>query len=241
MNTAATVLVVDDEPKIRDVLKAYLEGNGYRALTAGNGNEALKTFEQNPVSLVLLDLMLPDISGEEVCRKIRDISAVPIIMLTAKTEEEHIIHGLSIGADDYVAKPFRPRQLMARIAAALRRAGVIETLIQGRTGKLYRSGDLEVNTENRIVTKHEKPVDLTPNEFKILALLISRPEKIFTRDEIIYAIKNDEFDGFDRNIDVHVFNLRKKIEDEPKNPHYIITAHGIGYRFGDGGNDDTAA
>jgi DNA-binding response OmpR family regulator len=231
---------VDDEPKILKALCVYLEGNGYRALTAGNGNDALRILEQYPVSLILLDLMLPDIPGEEVCRKIRTFSSVPIIMLTAKIEEEHIIQGLSCGADDYVTKPFKPRQLMARIAAVLRRAGLTATPIQENMGRIYSSENLLVDTENRTVTKHGKHLPLTPNEFKILALLISRPEKIFTRDEIINAVKDDWFDGFDRNIDVHIFNLRKKIEDETKNPRYITTIHGIGYQFG-GSNEDTLA
>jgi DNA-binding response OmpR family regulator len=240
MGTEAIILVVDDEPKIQKVLCVYLEGNGYRALTAGNGKEALRLLEQNPVSLILLDLMLPDIPGEEVCRRIRAISNVPIIMLTAKIEEEYIIQGLSIGADDYVTKPFKPKQLLARIAAVLRRTGITETYTHEKAGKCYSSNNLIVDIENRTVTKQGKPLVLTPNEFKILSLLISRPEKIFTRDEIIYAVKDDSFDGFDRNIDVHIFNLRKKIEDEPKTPQYITTIHGIGYRFG-GNNDDTLA
>jgi DNA-binding response OmpR family regulator len=230
MEPKAAVLVVDDETKIRDVLRLYLEGNGYQALCAGTGKEALLLLKQHPVSLILLELMLPDISGEEVCQRIRAVSQVPIIMLTAKIEEEHIIHGLSIGADDYVTKPFKPKQLMARIAAVLRRARVSETTMQGKTDK-FHYGSLTVDTENRTVTKGNQPLTLTPNEFKILALLISRPEKIFTRDEIINAIKDNSFDGFDRNIDVHIFNLRKKIEDEPKTPYYITTVHGIGYRF----------
>jgi DNA-binding response OmpR family regulator len=184
--------------------------------------------------------MLPDIPGEEVCKRIRAISNVPIIMLTAKIEEEYIIQGLSIGADDYITKPFKPKQLLARIAAVLRRTGITETYTHEKAGKCYSSNNLIVDTENRTATKQGKPLVLTPNEFKILALLISRPEKIFTRDEIINAVKDDSFDGFDRNIDVHIFNLRKKIEEEPKKPQYITTIHGIGYRFGEN-NYDTFA
>jgi DNA-binding response OmpR family regulator len=149
-------------------------------------------------------------------------------MMTAKIEEEHIIHGLSIGADDYVTKPFSPRQLMARVAAVLRRYGVIET------GKVYSCAGLTVDTENKRAAKGNQVLNLTPNEYKILTLLISRPEKIFTRDEILNAVKDDDYDGFDRTVDVHISNLRQKIEDEPKNPRFIITVYGMGYRFGGG-------
>jgi DNA-binding response OmpR family regulator len=176
--------------------------------------------------------MLPDIAGEELCRRIRAVSDAPIIMLTAKIEEEQVIYGLSIGADDYVTKPFRAKQLVARVGAALRRYGVRETDVQGKKGKLYQSGDLSVDTEHRYAALEGKTIALTPNEFKILALLISRPEKIFTRDEILNAVKDSGYDGFDRNIDVHVFNLRQKIEQEPKKPRYVMTVHGVGYRFG---------
>jgi DNA-binding response OmpR family regulator len=232
MKTKATVLVVDDEKKILEVVKSFLEKDGYRALTAINGAEALRLLQQNQVSLILLDLMLPDLPGEEICRKIRSGSDIPIIMMTAKVEEENIIYGLSIGADDYVTKPFRPRQLMARIAAVLRRSGIAGDGMPQKRDKVYFSGPLAVDTENKRVTKGNQTLSLTPSEYKILALLISRPQKIFTRDEIIESI-NDDYDGLDRNIDVHVSNLRKKIEDEPKGPRFIISVYGIGYRFGD--------
>jgi DNA-binding response OmpR family regulator len=218
--------VVDDEPKIVEIVTSYLEKNGYRALAAGNGRDALSLLRQHTVSLILLDLMLPDLAGEEICRRVRAESDVPIIMMTAKIEEEHIIHGLSLGADDYVTKPFSPRQLMARVAAVLRRYGVTET------GKVYSCAGLTVDTENKRAMKGDQVLNLTPNEYKILTLLISRPEKIFTRDEILNAVKDDDYDGFDRTIDVHISNLRQKIEDEPKNPRFIITVYGMGNRFG---------
>jgi DNA-binding response OmpR family regulator len=224
--------VVDDETKILEVIKSYLEKEGYTALCAEDGNNALRLFRQYPVSLVLLDLMLPDLSGETICRKIRSQSDVPIIMITAKVEEEHIIHGLSLGADDYVTKPFRPRQLIARVAAVLRRYGVTDNGIEGKGGKVYTSGVLTVDTENRRVIKAGAVVKLTPNEYKMLALLISRPHKIFTRDEIIDIVKTDDFDGFDRTIDTHISNLRQKIEDDTRSPRYVVTVYGMGYRFG---------
>jgi DNA-binding response OmpR family regulator len=232
MNTKATVLVVDDEKKIVEIVKSYLEKDGYRALTAVNGIEALRLLQENHVSLIILDLMLPGLTGEEICRKVRASSDLPIIMMTAKVEEENIIHGLSIGADDYVTKPFSPKQLMARVAAVLRRSELTGDGTPQKRDKVYFFGSLTVDTENKRVMKGEQPLSLTPNEYKILALLISRPQKIFTRDEIIEAINND-YDGIDRNIDVHVSNLRKKIEDEPKSPRFIISIYGMGYRFGD--------
>jgi DNA-binding response OmpR family regulator len=225
-----TVLVVDDEPKILDIVKSYLEKNGYRALTAKTGKEALAALGSNPVALLLLDLMLPDLSGEEICRRVRSESDMPIIMMTAKVDEESIIHGLNIGADDYVTKPFSPRQLMARVAAALRRTGDGSV-----SGRVLSWEALSVDTENRRVTKNGTPVTLTPNEYKILALLMSRPHKIFTRDEIIDNIKNDDYDGFDRAIDSHIKNLRQKIEDDTRNPRYVLTVYGMGYRFGGDG------
>jgi DNA-binding response OmpR family regulator len=218
------VLVVDDEEKILEVLSSYLKINGLRPLCAKNGREALELFQKNPVSLALLDLMLPDLSGEDLCRRIRSVSDIPIIMITARVDEESVIHGLGIGADDYVVKPFSPRQLMARVKAALRRKGRL-------TETRLVSGGLSVDTENRRVSRDGRDIALTPNEYKILITLMSRPAKIFTRDEIIERIKGDDYDGFDRAVDTHVKNLRQKIGDDPKSPVYIQTVYGMGYRF----------
>jgi DNA-binding response OmpR family regulator len=218
------VLVVDDEVKILDIVRSYLEKSGYRALCAGTGTEAMSLWQRNQVSLVLLDLMLPDFSGEVLCRKLRALSDVPIIMITAKVDEESIIRGLNIGADDYVTKPFSPRQLMARIASALRRSGP-------RDLKTLSAGDLLVDTENRRVTRKGEEIALTPNEYRILSLLMARPQKIFTRDEIIAGVKDDDYDGFDRAIDSHIKNLRQKIGDDSRAPKYILTVYGMGYRF----------
>ncbi|GHV53562.1 DNA-binding response regulator [Spirochaetia bacterium] len=229
MNDKQTVLVVDDELKILELVKSYLEMNGYKALCAQNGGEGMALFEQNPVSLILLDLMLPDFSGEEFCKKIRQVSDVSIIMITAKVEEESIIHGLNIGADDYVTKPFSPRQLMARVQAALRRgAGGTESM-----GQFLSYDDLIIDTEKRSVSKNGKPLALTRDEYNILTLLMSRQAKIFTRDEILEAIKGEDFGGFDRSIDSHIKRLRAKIGDDPKIPRYILTVYGMGYRIGE--------
>ncbi|GHU72256.1 DNA-binding response regulator [Spirochaetia bacterium] len=229
MTDQQTVLVVDDEPKILELVKSYLEMNGCKALCAKDGGEGMALFEQNPVSLILLDLMLPDFSGEEFCKKVRQVSDVPIIMITAKVEEESIIHGLNIGADDYVCKPFSPRQLMARVQAALRRrAGGTES-----TGQFLSYDNLIVDTEKRTLSRNGKEIALTRDEYNILTLLMSRQAKIFTREEILEAVKGDDFSGFDRSIDSHIKRLRAKIGDDPKTPRYILTVYGMGYRIGE--------
>lgn len=222
-----TVLVVDDEAKILEIVKTYLQRDGYTAFTAQTGAQAMSVMRDYPVSMLILDLMLPDMTGEEICRAVREQSEMPIIMMTAKTDEESVIGGLRLGADDYVTKPFSPRQLMARVSAALRRSRVggppVDTSLRG----------LHLDEKNRRVSKDGKVVRLTPSEYRILALLMSTPHKIFTRDEIIYAIKPDDYDGFDRTIDTHIKNLRHKIEDDLKSPRYVVTMHGFGYRYGD--------
>jgi DNA-binding response OmpR family regulator len=233
MQNKPLVLVIDDEKKILDLVKSYLEISGFTALCAKSGAEGMRLFEgglgsKNQVSLILLDLMLPDYPGEEFIKKIRGFSDVPVIMITAKVEEEDIIRGLNMGADDYVCKPFSPRQLMARVRAALRRSG-------GREGAeqflAYR--DLTADTEKRSVSRGGKTIALTKDEYNILTLLMSRQEKIFTRDEILAHIKGDDYDGFDRSVDTHIKNLRAKIEDEPRSPKYIMTVYGMGYRLGE--------
>ncbi|MDR0289623.1 MAG: response regulator transcription factor [Treponema sp.] len=236
------VLVVDDEPKILELLKSYLEMNGLAALCARNGREGLALFEQNHVSLALLDLMLPDFSGEELCKKMRQVSDLPIIMITAKVDEASIIRGLNIGADDYVCKPFSPRQLMARVQAALRRSGGANSGGTGsdgtssagaQAGAVFSYKDLIVDTEKRLASLSGQPLSLTRDEYNILALLMSRQAKIFTRDEILEAVKGDDFDGFDRAVDTHIKKLRAKIGDDSKAPQYIVTVYGMGYRVGD--------
>jgi DNA-binding response OmpR family regulator len=227
MKEKPVVLVVDDEAKILDLVRSYLGINGYTPLCAQNGREGIKLFEQNPVSLVLLDLMLPDLPGEELCRRIREISKVPIIMLTAKVEEEDIIRGLKMGADDYVTKPFSPRQLMARVGAALRRSGEGE-----KTGAVLSYAGLTIDTEKRAASFNGEALSLTRDEYNILTLLMSRQPKIFTRDEILESIKGEEYEGFDRSIDTHIKKLRAKLGDDPKAPEYITTVYGMGYRFG---------
>ncbi|HAH63518.1 MAG TPA: DNA-binding response regulator [Treponema sp.] len=230
MNDKQTILAVDDEPKILETLRAYLEHAGYRVLCAHTGREAQNMLDNEQISFVLLDLMLPDISGELLCRRIRDgfysgcRKNVPVIMITAKTDEQSIIHGLNMGADDYVTKPFSPRELTARIGAILRRSA------QPEPAGTVSFSDLVIDCEKRTVLRSGEPVLLTGNEYRILVLLASRPGKIFTRDEITAHIGNDDSGSSDRSIDLHIKNLRKKLSDSPKEPKYIETVYGMGYR-----------
>jgi DNA-binding response OmpR family regulator len=224
------ILIVDDEFKIIEVLKSYLEHNGFEAEYALNGKKALELFNLNMYDLVILDLMLPDISGEEVCKKIRENSRVPIIMLTAKIDEKNIIYGLDIGADDYITKPFSPKEVIARVIALLRRASGDEKALVNILS--FNDGELIINNIKYEVTKNGEKLNLTPNEFKILKLLAIKPNKTFMRSELIECALGNEFNGFDRTIDSHIRNLRNKIENDSKYPKYIKTIHGIGYRFG---------
>lgn len=230
MQSGLKVLVVDDEEKIVEVLKSYFESSGYKVYEAFNGTKALELFERMNPDLVILDLMLPDLSGEELCRAIRKRSRTPIIMLTAKVEEEDILQGLDIGADDYVTKPFSPRQLMARAAAVLRRS--VDDTMPLSSVLSFCEDDLMIDSNKHEVRKNGEVVNLTPNEFKILLTLIKYPQKAFTREELVNIALGDDYEGYDRTIDTHIKNLRQKIEDDPKAPRYIMTVYGIGYRFG---------
>ena len=228
--TIKNILVVDDEPKIREVITSLLESKGYKVYTAENGKQALEAFEKYNISLVLLDLMLPDISGEEVCALIRKKSRVPILMLTAKSEEASFVNGLSIGADHYITKPFSLKVLAAQVEALLRRSA--DDLIPLSVKNSWRDGDLVVDFDRNTVVKKGIEINLTPSEHKILAALIKYPGKVFTREELIVLIFDDECDSFDRVIDNHIKNLRQKVEDDSRNPVYILTLRGLGYRFG---------
>ncbi len=221
------ILVVDDEPKIVEVVTSYLEKSGYAVRGVFSGKEAYESFEREKPSLVILDWMLPDTTGEEICRTLRQKSDVPIIMLTAKVEEEDILHGLQIGADDYVTKPFSPRQLVARVEAVLRRT-------EGDSSPVlsFRRGELIVDMDGYDVLLSGRPAGLTPNEFKIVGALARHPSKVFTREELIAIVSGDDYNGFDRVIDTHIKNIRQKIETDTRNPEYILTVHGVGYKFG---------
>ncbi|HEY5556731.1 response regulator transcription factor [Acetobacterium sp.] len=229
-NKLKKVLVVDDEVKIIEVVKSYLESKGFTVFSAENGKQALNIFESENISLIVLDLMLPDMSGEEICMEIRKKSRVPIIMLTAKVEESDMLKGLNIGADDYITKPFSLKALYARIEAVLRRSS--DELVPLYNKITFNSGDLEVDFESHIIKKNLVEINLTPNEFKILGALIKYPNKVFTREDIIKVALGDEFEGYDRAVDSHIKNIRQKIESDPKNPVYVLTIYGIGYKFG---------
>ena len=224
------VLIVDDEIKIVEAVAAYLENSGYTAITAYDGENALLQVEKMNPDLVVLDLMLPKISGEEVCKAIRKISRIPIIMLTAKIDEDDKINGFNIGADDYVTKPFSPRELMARINSLLRRYDEGASPLFDKMS--WNDNDLQVDLDLYTVRKSGEIVNLTPNEFKLLCAMIKYPKKIFTREELIEVAFGANYDGFDRTIDSHIKNLRSKIEDDTTNPRYIVTVRGVGYKFG---------
>jgi DNA-binding response OmpR family regulator len=223
------VVVIDDEPSVQDVVRGYLERDGYLVYVAGNGAEGLALAERIRPGLIVLDLMLPDVSGEEICRQVRARSDVPILMLTAKAAEEARIAGLTLGADDYLTKPFSPRELVARVRAILRRSSGAETPLVQRLS--FDEGRLEIDTVEHEVVVHDRPVDLTPNEYKLLVTLARYPGRVYSRFELINHVQGYDFEGYERTIDVHVKNLRRKIEPDPRHPRYIQTVFGSGYRL----------
>lgn len=223
------VLVVDDEPKILEVVTALFESKGFRVFSAETGGEALRIFRAENIALVILDLMLPDLPGEEVCKAIRRASRAPVLMLTAKSGEEDLVAGLGTGADDYIVKPFRLKELYARAEAVLRRSQ--DDLLPLAVRNSFGEGDLVVDFEKNRFSKAGRPVGLTPNEARILAAMMKHPGRVFTREALITLALGDAFDGYDRAVDSHIKNLRQKIEDNPKAPVYIQTVHGVGYKF----------
>jgi two-component system, OmpR family, response regulator RegX3 len=225
---SATVLVVDDERKIRDLVRPYLERAGYAVLLAGTGQEALETAIRVHPDLVVLDLMLPDISGEEVARSLRELSDVPIIMLTAKASEEDRITGLKLGADDYLVKPFSPRELAARVEAVLRRTG--NGAAEGP--RSYDGGRLQIDVDAREVTHAGEPVQLTRSEFDLLAALAAHPGRVYSRYELVTRVQGHDHEAYERTIDAHVKNLRRKLGDDPRDPRYVVTVIGVGYKLG---------
>jgi DNA-binding response OmpR family regulator len=223
------IIVIDDEPSVREVVKAYLEKDGFHVFTAENGADGLALAERSNPALIVLDLMLPDVSGEEVCDEIRGRSDVPILMLTAKASEEERISGLRSGADDYLVKPFSPRELVARVHAVLRRTRGVETPLVETLS--FDEGRLEIDSVQHLVRRDGEPVDLTPNEYKLLVTLARYPGRAYSRFELINRVQGYDFEGYERTIDVHVKNLRKKIESDPSHPRYVETVMGVGYRL----------
>lgn len=225
------VLVVDDDAKTVELVRLYLNRDGYRVFTAYDGNEALRLARESHPDLVVLDLMLPGIDGVEVCRTIRADSDVPVIMLTARSTDQDKLDGLDIGADDYVTKPFSPRELAARVRAVLRR-------FPGERGPdEIKFGHLTVNFLRREAYLAGKPLNLSTTEFKLLGTLVREPGRVFSRSELIERALGYDFEGFDRTIDVHILNLRRKLEPDPSRPRYIKTIYGAGYKLSESNSE----
>ncbi|QGG55879.1 MULTISPECIES: response regulator transcription factor [Paenibacillus] len=226
-----TILVVDDESKIRDVVVSYLKKDGFQTVEAETGSEAIRRVQNESIDFVILDLMLPDMEGEQVCQAIRQIHSVPILMLTAKVSENNRIKGLSMGADDYLIKPFDPREVVARVRAIMRRTDEYHLLADRLA---FNQGELIIDSLKQQVFRDGQPVNLTPNEYKLLLVLAKHPQRHFSREELVERVLGYDFDGDIRTIDQHVKNIRQKIEGDPKSPKYIVTVYGTGYRFAGG-------
>ncbi|MEN1970583.1 response regulator transcription factor [Lentibacillus sp. N15] len=224
------ILIVDDEDMILEVLEAYFEKEGWETIPASNGIEALKKIKENNPDIIILDLMLPDISGEEVCRLTRKESDVPIIMLTAKSTEDDLINGIVIGADDYVTKPFSPREVVIRAKAILRRL----RRVNSGNHLSFNEGKLTVDLLKKEMTLNNQIIPLTPIEYKLLIAMASYPGRVYSRLDLLEKIQDDGsyFEGYERSVDTHIKNLRKKIETDSRHPEFILTVFGMGYKFG---------
>ena len=224
-----TILIVDDEKRLVSLVESYLTQEGYRVATAYNGKEALAVAKKENPDLIILDIMMPEMNGYDFMHVHRAEHDTPIIMLTAKVEDDDKIIGLELGADDYVVKPFKPRELMARVRNVLRRAGKSEP-----TGKTLKVADIVLDRDSREVLVGERSIDLTPSEFDLLAALMATPGRVFSRLDLLDVIQGVRYEGYERTIDTHIKNLRAKVEDDPRNPRYIETVYGVGYRLSKG-------
>lgn len=222
------ILIIEDEEKVSEVLKAYLVKEGYNVYTTAKGHEGIEIFNRMNINLVILDLMLPDINGEEVCKIIRKASDVHIFMLTAKGDLDERIEGLNMGADEYLIKPFSPRELTARVNALFRRLNINDD----STNFIYKDGRLSIDYDKRVVKVNGIDVPFTPSEFDILYTLVINKGRVLSREQLIDKLYGMDFDVYDRTVDVHIKNIRKKIEEDTKNPKYIITVMKVGYKFG---------
>jgi DNA-binding response OmpR family regulator len=220
------ILAVDDEKKIVEIIRAYMEKDGYQVISAFDGQTALDLINKEHPDLVILDLMLPKVSGWEVCRSVRRASDIPVIMLTARDEVTDKIVGLEMGADDYITKPFDPKELVSRVRAVLRRS---EPKVQSQD--LLNLADLSIDIRKRQVSRAGTVFELTPNEFDILKIMAQNPGQVFTRMQLLDRVQGDAYEGYERTIDSHIKNLRKKIEPDPEHPRYLITVHGVGYKM----------
>ncbi|MEK7441700.1 MAG: response regulator transcription factor [Chloroflexota bacterium] len=221
-----TILVVDDESQITKVLRGYLEQSGYRVVIASDGAMALAQYKHEKPDLVLLDLGLPQMDGIEVARRLRSTSNVPIIMITARVEETDRLVGLELGADDYITKPFSPREVVARVRAVLRRAGA-----EPSSPEIVRAADITIDLTKHSVLRDAESLDLTPTEFNLLATMAREPGRAFTRLQLLESAQGDAYEGYERTIDAHIRNLRAKLERDTKNPEYVVTVFGVGYKF----------
>lgn len=221
-----TIMVVDDEKRLVSLVESYLTQQGYRVVSANNGKEALPIASREKPDLIILDIMMPEMDGYEFMRKHRSEMDTPIILLTARIEDDERVIGLELGADDYITKPFRPRELVARVRAVLRRAGKTEP-----KGKVLQVADISLDRVTRAVTVAGRSVDLTPSEFDLLASLMTSPGRVYSRLDLLDVIQGVRYEGYERTIDTHIKNLRAKIEPDPRAPHYIETVYGVGYRF----------
>lgn len=221
-----TILVVDDEKRLVSLVESYLTQEGYRVVTAHNGREALSVAQKEKPELIVLDVMMPEMDGYEFMRQHRAENNTPIIMLTARVDDDEKVIGLEVGADDYMTKPFRPRELVARVRALLRRAGT-----QKPSAKVIKAADIVLDRDGRTVSVSDNFVELTPSEFDILAALITSPGRVYSRLDLLDIIQGVRYEGYERTIDTHIKNLRGKIEKSPRSPEYIETVYGVGYRF----------
>ena len=227
MNTSTKkILVVDDEPQIVKVVKAYLEKAGFAVVSAADGNAALAVFQHEKPDLVILDLNLPGIDGLDVCRAIRRASDAPVMMLTARVEETDKLIGLELGADDYVIKPFSPREVVARVRSILRRTGASPA-----PSETIQVGDLRIDLDLHTVNLGERAIEFTPTEFEILVVLARQPRRVFSRLQIMEQAQGDAFEGYERTIDAHIKNMRTKLETNPRKPTHIQTVFGLGYKL----------
>ena len=228
----AKVLIVEDDPHTRELVRVYLDREGHDVLTAENGIDGLRVAREEAPDIILLDLMLPGMDGRDVCQSLRGESDVPIVMLTARVQEGDRLEGFDLGADDYITKPFSPREVVARIRAVLRRAARDRQDEERQMGELT-IGDVRVDLRNRSVTSSEADVKTTPTEFRLLTLFAKEPGRVFTRDQIIERAFGYDYDGFDRTVDVHVSSLRRKLEATNGGKRIIHTVYGVGYRVSD--------
>ena len=221
-----TILIIEDEPELVNVLRSYLEKANYRVISAYKGDKGLATWENQHPDLVILDLNLPGMDGLDVARAIRRQADTPLIMVTARVEETDRLIGLELGADDYITKPFSPREVVARVRAVLRRSGPAQP-----KARLLRVGDIEIDQDAHTVKRKEIPIELTPTEFDILVTMAEQPGRVFSRLQLLEATQGNAYEGYERTIDAHIKNLRAKLEPNPKKPRYILTTFGVGYRL----------